>query len=413
MRINYIEDGIDLEYKVPVDNPIEVKTSTIQNYDEPERPFIAVPIEEEDIVGDQALDDLDFEDVPEFQQIPAPVNRPNIPVSMEDEDIEGDQELEDLDFDEIPPWIPPPYPSTLALRRAKIEIENQPERVPDESPPDVPLIPVGDVLSPEDINALIAQGLESSNISGNSTDLVEYPPEPDPRAEPALPSQPIRRGGDYGNLNPLSLLDQIKSQKIIYVQPSFEVEKETGEIQKPQQFEAPQVQELNFESPVEVVMAVNENIKKELPEVIEVETPQELNFIEPISTYKFQYEQNEILYALREDWRPLYQKDDGSLTGRKFKLDSNRKKIPIPNTNPVRYEEYRQVRPGQPQEVRRAYWDNYIEGKNETGVSQTKFVDKDNFQIFPPVQPTGDLLRRERDTYWYGEFNPKYPLPPS
>ena len=62
-----------------------------------------------------------------------------------------------------------------------------------------------------------------------------------------------------------------------------------------------------------MVEAVNENIKKELPEV-EVETPQELNFIEPISTYKFQYEQNEILYALREDWRPLYQEADGSLT---------------------------------------------------------------------------------------------------
>tara|TARA_Y100000004_G_scaffold195230_1_gene261732 strand:- start:118 stop:4122 length:4005 start_codon:yes stop_codon:yes gene_type:complete len=401
MRINYINDGIDLEYKVPVDNPVEVKTSTIQNYDEPERPFIPVPIEEEDIVGDQALDDLDFEDVPEFQQIPAPVNRPNIPVSMEDEDIEGDQELEDLDFDEIPPWIPPPYPSTLALRRAKIEIENQPERVPDESPPDVPLIPVGDVLSPEDINALIEQGLESSNISGNSTDLVEYPPEPDPRAEPALPSQPIRRGGDYGNLNPLSLLDQIKSQKIIYVQPSFEVEKETGEIQKPQRFETPQVQEVDYvSSPVEVAMAVNENIKKELPEVIEVETPQELNFIEPISTYKFQYEQNEILYALREDWRPLYQEADGSLTGARYKGKGQ---------NRV---ENRLVRSGQSKAVRQAYWDNYIEGKNETGISQTKFVDKDNFQIFPPVQPTGDLLRRERDTYWYGEFNPKYPLPP-
>ena len=130
--------------------------------------------------------------------------------------------------------------------------------------------------------------------------------------------------------------------------------------------------------------AINENIKKELPEVIEVETPQELNFIEPISTYKFQYEQNEILYALREDWRPLYQKDDGSLTGARYKGKGQ---------NRV---ENRLVRSGQSKAVRQAYWDNYIEGKNETGVSQTKFVDKDNFQIFPPVQPTGDLLRRER-----------------
>ena len=70
------------------------------------------------------------------------------------------------------------------------------------------------------------------------------------------------------------------------------------------------------------------------------------------------------------------------------------------------------VRSGQPKEVRQAYWDAYIEGKNEGGKSQTKFVDKDNFQIFPPVQPTGDLLRRERDIYWYGEWNPGY-TPPS
>ena len=70
------------------------------------------------------------------------------------------------------------------------------------------------------------------------------------------------------------------------------------------------------------------------------------------------------------------------------------------------------VRSGQPKEVRQAYWDAYIEGKNDGGNSQTKFVDKDNFQIFPPVQPTGDLLRRERDTYWYGEWNPGY-TPPS
>ena len=401
MRINYIEDGIDLEYKVPVDNPVAAKTSTIQNSDEPERPFISIPMEEEDIIGDQVLDDLDFEDIPEFQEIPAPVSRPNIPVPIEEEDIEGDQELEDLDFDEIPPWIPPPYPSTLSFRRAKIEIENQPERVPGgDIPPDVPLIPVGGILSSDDINALIAQGLKSENISSNNTDLVEYPPEPDPRVEPAIPSQPIRRGGDYGNLDPLSLLDQIKSQKIIYVQPAPELTNETGEVQKPQRFEAPQVEELNFESPVEATIAVNENIKKELPEEIVVATPQELNFIEKKSTYNFSYEHNQILYALREDWRPLYEKADRSLTGARY---TGKGEDRVENTL---------VRSGQPKAVRQAYWDAYIEGKNESGKSQTKFIDKDNFQIFPPVEPTGDLLRRERDTYWKGEWNPGY-TPPS
>jgi len=329
------------------------------------------------------------------------VSRPNIPIPIEEEDIEGDQELEDLDFDDIPPWIPPPYPSTLSLRRAKIEIENQPERVSGgDISPDVKLLDVGDTLSPEDINALIAQGLKSENISSNNTDLVEYPPEPDPRVEAALPSQPIRRGGDYGNLDPLSLLDQIKSQRIIYVQPAPELTNETGEVQKPQRFEAPQVEELNFESPVEATIAVNENIKKELPEEIVVATPQELNFIETKSTYNFSYEHNQILYALREDWRPLYEKADRSLTGARY---TGRGEDRVENTL---------VRSGQPKAVRQAYWDAYIEGKNESGKSQTKFVDKDNFQIFPPVEPTGDLLRRERDTYWKGEWNPGY-TPPS
>ena len=46
-----------------------------------------------------------------------------------------------------------------------------------------------------------------TDASDNNTDLVEYPPKPNPKAEPVIPSATIRRGGDYGNLNPLSLLD--------------------------------------------------------------------------------------------------------------------------------------------------------------------------------------------------------------
>ncbi|MDC3304707.1 hypothetical protein OAV48_01175 [bacterium] len=371
----------------------------------PERPFIPVPSDTNvDIEGDVDEGDTSFdvfEDVPEFDYIPVTEgNRPNIPVPMEEEDIVGDEDLEDLDFDDIPPWIPPPYPSTLALRRAKTEIENQPERVPDVSPPGPPLLDVGPVLGPDEIDKLIANAITNGTAVNNNTDLVEYPPEPDPRVEPVLPSQPIRRGGDYGNLNPLSLLDQIKSQKIIYVQPAPELTNETGEVQKPQRFEAPQVEELNFESPVEATIAVNENIKKELPKEIVVATPQELNFIEKKSTYNFSYEHNQILYALREDWRPLYEKADRSLTGARY---TGRGEDRVENTL---------VRSGQPKAVRQAYWDAYIEGKNESGKSQTKFVDKDNFQIFPLVEPTGDLLRRERDTYWKGEWNPRY-TPPS
>ena len=418
MTINRMPEGASLEYTIPTDTPRKPLGPTTNKVLEPplEKEFTPIPSDTNvDIEGDVDEGDTSFdvfEDVPEFDNVPLPdVPRPRIPIPMEEEDILGDQKLEDLDSDDIPLWLPPPYSSTLPLRRTEIEIENKPERVSGgDIPPDVKLLDIGPMMTEEDfLNIPDNLGVDASD---NNTDLVKYPPKPDPRAEPAIPSQPIRIGGDYGNLNPLSLLDQINSQRINYVQPAFDLVNETGEVEKPQVFEAPQVQELNFESPVKATTAVNENIKKELPEEIVVETPQELNFIELKSTYKFQYEQNEILYALREDWRPLYQKDDGSLTGRKFKLDSNRKKIPIPNTNPVQYEEFRQVRPGQPQAVRQAYWDAYIEGKNKDGVSKTKFVDRDNFQIFPPVEPTGDLVRRDRGTFWEGEFNPKYPLPP-
>ena len=373
-----------------------------------EKPFVEQPVDDTDIPVATASSEppqirrSDGVDIP-IEYVPAPVTRPRIPVPIDDEDIADDVELDDLDFDDFPnkDWIAPPYSSTFTLRRANIEIENQPERVPGgDIPPDVELLDVGPVLGPDEIDKLIANAITNGTAVNNDTDLVEYPPEPDPRVEAALPSQPIRRGGDYGNLNPLSLLDQIKSQKIIYVQPAPELTKETGEVQKPQRFEAPQVEELNFESPVEATIAVNENIKKELPEEIVVATPQELNFIETKSTYNFSLDHNRILYNLREDWRPLYKKTNGSLTGARF---SGKGEDRVENTL---------VRSGQPKAVRQAYWDAYIEGKNESGKSQTKFVDKDNFTIFPPVQPTGDLLRRERDTYWYGEWNPGY-TPPS
>ena len=93
---------------------------------------------------------MDFgDDIPEFTEIPVPVNRPNIPIPIEEEDITDDVELDDLDFDEIPPWTPPPFPSTIDLRNAR-EIELQPESVPEPPPPDVPLLDVGPIMSEED-----------------------------------------------------------------------------------------------------------------------------------------------------------------------------------------------------------------------------------------------------------------------
>jgi hypothetical protein len=296
----------------------------------------------------------------------------------------------------------------LALRRAKQEVENTPERVPEQAPPDVPLIDVGPVLGQDEIDKLIANAITKGTSVNNDTDLVEYPPEPDPRLGPALPTTPlkIKRGGEF-DLNPLSLLDQIKTQKIIYVNPEppgasdFAEETyptTTGEVSKAQRFEAPQVEELNWESPTEVVMMVNENIKQDKPEEIKVETVPKETMEELKSTYRYTYEQNQILYAIREDWRPLYLQTNNKPGGGKKDSDDNLLTL---------------LRAAQPKEVRKAFWDTYIEAPNKSGETKTSYTDKDNFQIYPEVAPTGNLLRRERDTYWYGEWNPNYEPPPS
>ena len=396
MRINHIPRDDFVTFEEEEDEPV-IETKPLVATTPAETPVATAALPPQEI---RRADGTEVE----VEYVPAPVSRPNIPIPPDDEDIEDDVELEELDFDDIPPWIPPPYPSTLTLRRAKTEIQNNPERVPgDEIPPDVKLLDVGPVMGPAEIDKLIANAVKSGTSVNNDTDLVEYPPEPDPRAEPALPSQPIRRGGDYGNLNPLSLLEQIKSQKIIYVQPSPELTNETGEVEKPQRFEAPQVQEVDYvSSPVEVAMAVNESIKEELPDKVEVvTTPPEEPLIEVKSTYNFSYEQNQILYSIREDWRPLYLTGNpqNPLSGARKDSDGNERTL---------------VRSSQPKEVRKEFWDVYIEAPNESGISKTKYIDRFNKTIFPQVTPTGDLIREDRNTYWYGEFNPSYTgSPPS
>ena len=45
------------------------------------------------------------------------------PVPTDDEDIVGDEDLEDLDFDDYTEWTAPPVPTLNDLRLAKTEIE--------------------------------------------------------------------------------------------------------------------------------------------------------------------------------------------------------------------------------------------------------------------------------------------------
>ena len=69
------------------------------------------------------------------------------------------------------------------------------------------------------------------------------------------------------------------------------------------------------------------------------------------------------------------------------------------------------VRQGLLKPIRQQFWDIYIEAPNKSGETKTSYTDKNNFQIYPEVTPTGNLLRRERDIYWYGEWNPNYEPP--
>ena len=145
-------------------------------------------------------------------------------------------------------------------------------------------------------------------------------------------------------------------------------------------------------------MMVNENIKQDKPEEIKVETVPKETMEELKSTYRYTYNQNQILYAIREDWRPLYLQTNNKPGGGKRDSDDNLLTL---------------LRAAQSKEVRKAFWDTYIEAPNKSGETKTSYTDKDNFQIYPEVAPTGNLLRRERDTYWYGEWNPNYEPPPS
>ena len=395
MVMNKLPLDVELQFQPPVDRPGRITDTSI--LPPPERPFIPIPSEDEDILPDEVLDTLEFEDFSDLEDpnfiippgpriIPAPPNRPNIPVPMDEEDILPDEPLDDLDFDEIPIFIPPPYPSTLKLRRAKQEIELKPERVPEPMPPDVPMIDIGPLMSEEDFNT------PPDNLGepvGNFTDTSYDNPEPDPRLKPMQPSMDIRR--KPADLDPTSLLDQINKQKHIVVQPKPDIDlTKKGEVEKPEALKTPEVQELNWEEPEVVVAAVNDNIKKEQPEEIKVQIipQQELTILK--STYRGTYEQNQVLYAVREDWRPLYLQANGKPGGAKKDSEGNIQTL---------------LRAALPKSVRQEFFDKYIENPNKTGETR---VNTTNFTFDATPIDNDRLLRTDRSIYWYGEFNPNY-----
>lgn len=382
MRINHIpRDDFVTFTEEGIDNP---QTSIPS--------FTDVDIEGDVDVGDEDFNE--FEDFDEFDPIPipAPPNRPNIPLPIEEEDIAGDEDLEDLDFDDIPPWIPPSSPSTLSLRGAKTEIELQPEKVPEQAPPDVPPLDVGPIMSPDDIDKLLAKAVTDGTSVNNDTDLVEYPPEPEPTVPPSQPSAPVV--GNPPEAEAPSKKEQLQTQKIIYVHPSPELTNETGQVTKAQRFETPTFEEveLDFSSPTVATVEVNKNIRVQVnrraklpPSLIESREVVDLK-----STYKGNYEQNEVLYSIREDWRPLYLQSNNNPGG--SEKDSN------DNLQPL-------LRERLSFSTRQRFWDKYIEKPNEGGVTK---VNTSNFRINTTPISNAGLLRTQRSVYWYGSFNPNY-----
>ena len=143
------------------------------------------------------------------------------------------------------------------------------------------------------------------------------------------------------------------------------------------------------ENPTLVVEKIIKEIKKELPKEIIVDSIPKEAMIEVKSTYKFTYNQNQILYSLREDLRPLYKKEDGSLTGARFTGKGDDR---VENTI---------VRKSVSKKIRQAFWDTYIEEPTESG--KTKAT-KNTLYSGTPIP--ANLLRTQRGVYWYGEYNP-------
>ena len=402
MRINKLPAEGILKYKVPKTDYVagDDNVSNVKRIPPPPpRPFIPVPSDDEDIADDLEIEELDFE-FEDYDLIPAPLPphldpsnpdkqfRPDLNIPSADEDIEDDVAIDPVDFDVLDDPIPPmevPSPSTtMKLRRAKQEINLNPQKVPEPFPPDVPLIPLEFPEKLPDIPDNLGV-----NVEGNYTDVSYNNPEPNPKIKPMQPSMEIRRKPT--DLDPTSLLDQINKQKHIVVQPKPDIDlNKKGEVEKPEALKTPEVQELNWEEPEVVVAAVNDNIKKEQPEEIKVQIipQQELTILK--STYRGTYEQNEVLYGVREDWRPLYLQANGKPGGAKKDSEGNIQTL---------------LRAAIPKSVRQEFFDKYIENPNKTGETR---VNTTNFNL--DTTPIGNdrLLRTDRSIYWYGEFNPNY-----
>ena len=115
---------------------------------------------------------------------------------------------------------------------------------------------------------------------------------------------------------------------------------------------------------------------------------------DPASTYNYDDFQNELIYKLREDYRPLYVRSDGILTGRR-KGTIRRNDIG--------------------KNARKTFWDTYIEGKKPGGVSEIqhsanfygddldKYIEDgrlNNLKVSIDKLKSDKTLRVDRNKWW-------------
>ena len=319
--------------------------------------------------------------------------RPKYNLPSDDEDIADDLTLDELDFDDFSNLPKPgPYVPPLEIRRAKQEIALKPEKVPGGLvPPDKRInIEIPELITdfPPDLGKPV----------GNYSDASYNETEPKPETKPIEPSAKIKKKPE--DKDPETLKEQIDNQKVIFVQPDPKVpENKKQEFPKKQKVEEPIIPKLDWDKPEEVVKKVNDNIKKEEPKEIEVVVlpKEEITILQ--STYQrkelpfeVKYAQNEVLYSVREDWRPLYLTGNSStpLSGARKNSDGTERTL---------------VRAAIPKAVRQEFFDRYIENPNKTGISK---VNTTNYRFdATPIENAG-LLRSQRSIYWYGEWNPNY-----
>ena len=307
-------------------------------------------------------------------------------------------------------WTPPTQSSTIPDTQKELEMETEPQ------PPQSnnkewrgPGTKVGEQMIPADpdLNMNTAIIMRNAGYTVLQIDGTPWPfNKPKETVKPAIPPVKIRKSNTYKTSYD-SLLEQIvTTQKVIGCgSPNTPTAKDiypttVGEVTKAQLFDnTVEVVELNFNAPEEAMIEVNVEIKKKLPPEIIVDTIPKEAMTELISTYQRKedslktkiYQNDQILYALREDWRPLYKRPNGELAGERYTGKGANK---VENVR---------VRKGVLKKIRKAFWDTYIEEPTESGVTKATKNTLYSGTAIPP-----ELVRFQRGIYWYNEYNPGY-----